>query len=63
MVEAPDRPKNLTVFSTGKYIYARDGLRGLYRGVVPRIGLSAYLTVVMVYGGDEVRNYIGQRSR
>jgi hypothetical protein len=45
MVHATDRPAKLTIWSTGRYIYSKDGIRGLYRGVVPRIALSVYLTV------------------
>lgn len=45
MVKADDRPGKLSVGNTAKYIYSKNGIRGLYRGVVPRIGLSVYLTV------------------
>jgi hypothetical protein len=45
MVHANDRPAKLTIWSTGRYVYSKDGIRGLYRGVVPRIALSVYLTV------------------
>lgn len=45
MVKASDRPEKLSIFTTARYIYAKDGIRGLYRGVAPRIALSAYLTV------------------
>lgn len=44
----PNRPKNLTVGKTFKYIYESNGIRGLYRGVAPRIGLSMWQTVCMV---------------
>lgn len=55
MAKAEDRPKSLSIASTARYIYRKDGMRGFYRGVVPRIGLSVYLTSVMVFGGDEVK--------
>lgn len=48
----PNRPKNLGVFSAAKYIYSNNGLKGLYRGVAPRIGLSVWQTVFMVAFGD-----------
>jgi len=48
----PDRPKNLTVAKTAKYIYSKNGLKGLYRGVTPRIGLGIWQTVCMVGLGD-----------
>ncbi|KAL2002189.1 hypothetical protein VTN02DRAFT_452 [Thermoascus thermophilus] len=48
----PNRPKNLTVFKTFKYIYETNGIKGLYRGVTPRIGLGIWQTVCMVALGD-----------
>ncbi|KAI9681746.1 MAG: Mitochondrial DNA replication protein yhm2 [Trizodia sp. TS-e1964] len=48
----PNRPKNLTVGKTLKYIYQSNGLKGLYRGVTPRIGLGVWQTVCMVGLGD-----------
>lgn len=48
----PNRPKNLTVVKTFKYIYGQNGLAGLYRGVAPRIGLGVWQTICMVALGD-----------
>lgn len=48
----PNRPKNLGVFSAAKYIYANNGINGLYRGVLPRVGLGVWQTVFMVAFGD-----------
>jgi hypothetical protein len=48
----PNRPKNLTVGKTLNYIYSNNGLKGLYRGVTPRIGLGVWQTVCMVGLGD-----------
>jgi hypothetical protein len=48
----PNRPKNLTVGKTLRYIYGQNGIRGLYRGVAPRIGLGVWQTVCMVALGD-----------
>jgi hypothetical protein len=48
----PNRPKNLTVGKTLRYIYGNDGIRGLYRGVTPRIGLGVWQTICMVALGD-----------
>lgn len=58
MTKAVDRPKSLSIASTARYIYQKNGLHGFYRGVVPRIGLSVYLTSVMVFGGDEVKQLL-----
>lgn len=51
-VEDPNRPKKMGVGSAFKYIYGRNGLKGLYRGVTPRIGLGVWQTVCMVALGD-----------
>jgi len=50
--EDPNRPKKMTVGNTAKYIYQNNGLKGLYRGVVPRIGLGVWQTICMVAMGD-----------
>jgi hypothetical protein len=50
--EDPNRPKNLTVGKTLKYIYGQNGIRGLYRGVTPRIGLGVWQTICVVALGD-----------
>ena len=51
-VEDPNRPKNLTVAKTYKYIVEKNGIKGLYRGVTPRIGLGVWQTICMVALGD-----------
>ncbi|KAI9713369.1 MAG: Mitochondrial DNA replication protein yhm2 [Candelaria pacifica] len=48
----PNRPKNLTVGKTLRYIYSTSGIKGLYRGVAPRIGLGVWQTICMVAFGD-----------
>lgn len=48
----PNRPKNLTVGKTMRYIYGNNGIAGLYRGVTPRIGLGVWQTICMVALGD-----------
>lgn len=48
----PNRPKNLTVGKAFKYIYDMNGVKGLYRGVTPRVGLGIWQTVCMVALGD-----------
>jgi hypothetical protein len=50
--EDPNRPKNLTVGKTLKYIHSNNGIKGLYRGVTPRIGLGVWQTICMVALGD-----------
>lgn len=50
--EDPNRPKKLTVGSAARYIYSQNGIKGLYRGVTPRIGLGIWQTICMVGLGD-----------
>lgn len=54
-IKAPGRPSSPNIFNTASFIYREHGLRGFYRGVTPRIGLCVYLTVLMVFGGDELK--------
>ncbi|KAI9735255.1 MAG: Mitochondrial DNA replication protein yhm2 [Cirrosporium novae-zelandiae] len=54
----PNRPKNLTVGKTFRYIYETNGLKGLYRGVTPRIGLGVWQTVCMVALGDMAKEAV-----
>ncbi|XXG97134.1 hypothetical protein Hte_003429 [Hypoxylon texense] len=56
--EDPNRPKKMTVGNTFKYIYDNNGLKGLYRGVMPRIGLGVWQTVCMVAMGDMAKTYV-----
>lgn len=44
-----------TVLNTLTSIYAKDGMKGLYRGVTPRIGLGIWQTVCMVSFADYVK--------
>lgn len=56
--EDPNRPKNLTVGKTLKYIYSNNGIKGLYRGVTPRIGLGVWQTICMVALGDMAKEAV-----
>ena len=50
--EDPNRPKKMNVATAAKYIYSNNGLKGLYRGVTPRVALGVWQTVCMVALGD-----------
>lgn len=50
-----NRPEKLTVFNTLGFIYKENGMKGLYRGVTPRIGLGIWQTVCMVSFADYVK--------
>jgi hypothetical protein len=52
-----NRPAKLTVFNTFGYIYRENGIRGLYRGVTPRIGLGIWQTICMVSLADYVKDW------
>ncbi|KAI6381036.1 Mitochondrial DNA replication protein yhm2 [Pyricularia grisea] len=54
----PNRPKKMTVGNTFRYIYQTNGIKGLYRGVAPRIGLGVWQTVCMVALGDMAKTYV-----
>ena len=56
--EDPNRPKNMNVSRAFKYIYEQNGLKGLYRGVTPRIGLGVWQTVCMVALGDIAKEWV-----
>lgn len=55
MAKSANRPDNLTIMSTLKYIYRENGIKGLYRGVTPRIGLGVWQTICMVSLADYVK--------
>ncbi|KAJ9096605.1 Mitochondrial DNA replication protein yhm2 [Naganishia cerealis] len=44
-----------TILNTLSYIYKTNGIKGLYRGVTPRIGLGIWQTVCMVSLADYVK--------
>ncbi|KAF7339583.1 Mitochondrial dna replication protein [Mycena sanguinolenta] len=54
----PNRPAKLTVLNTLGFIYKENGLRGLYRGVTPRIGLGVWQTICMVSLTDYVKLWV-----
>lgn len=56
----PNRPKNLTVGGAFNYIYKQNGLKGLYRGVAPRIGLGIWQTIFMVGFGDMAKELVAK---
>ncbi|KAK3660870.1 Mitochondrial DNA replication protein yhm2 [Elasticomyces elasticus] len=56
--EDPNRPKKMTVGNTFRYIYSQNGMKGLYRGVAPRIGLGVWQTVCMVALGDIAKEMV-----
>ncbi|OCH95833.1 mitochondrial carrier [Obba rivulosa] len=53
-----NRPEKLTILNTLSYIYKENGIKGLYRGVTPRIGLGIWQTVCMVSFADYVKAWV-----
>lgn len=53
-----NRPAKLTILNTLGFIYRENGMRGLYRGVTPRIGLGIWQTVCMVSFADYVKVWV-----
>jgi hypothetical protein len=58
MKNDPTRSANPTIVSTFKHILAVSGFKGLFRGVVPRIGVAAWATIYMVGFGDTVEDLV-----
>lgn len=58
-----NRPAKLTVFNTLAYVYKEGGIKALYRGVTPRIGLGIWQTICMVSFADMVRKYVGTAKK
>lgn len=44
----PGRPAKLTIMNTMGFIYRENGVRGLFKGILPRLGLSVWRTVCFV---------------
>jgi len=53
-----NRPAKLTILNTLGFIYRENGIKGLYRGVTPRIGLGIWQTVCMVSFADYVKAWV-----
>ena len=63
MVKDPTKPSNLGVAGTMRYIYAQSGLKGLFRGVSPRVCLSTWRTICMVSLADLVKESLAARNK
>ena len=59
----PTRPASPTMLSTLRHITQSSGALGLFRGVLPRIGVAAWATICMVGLGDTVKEMMGARSK
>ncbi|KAF9168076.1 hypothetical protein DFQ26_001533 [Actinomortierella ambigua] len=55
------RPEKMTIAKCAKWIWQTNGLKGFYRGTVPRFGLGMWQTICMVAGGDALKKYVNER--
>jgi len=53
-----NRPAKLTIMNTLKFIYQENGIKGLYRGVTPRIAIGIWQTICMVSLADYVKIWV-----
>ncbi|BCR91201.1 uncharacterized protein ACHE_70044S [Aspergillus chevalieri] len=53
----PTRPAHPTMVSSFTHIIKTSGIKGIFQGIVPRIGVAAWATICMVGFGDTVRSY------
>lgn len=53
-----NRPAKLTIGNTLSFIYKENGIKGLYRGVQPRIALGIWQTICMVSFADYVKEWV-----
>ncbi|KAB8263821.1 mitochondrial carrier [Aspergillus pseudonomiae] len=60
MKEEPGRVARPTMMSTLKKILHTSGVQGLFRGVVPRIGVAGWATICMVGLGDMVKEFVNR---
>lgn len=58
-VKQEGRPEKLTISQAAKWIYEKNGAKGFYRGVTPRVCLGIWQTVCMVFGGDIIKKRFG----
>ncbi|PIG79504.1 DNA replication protein YHM2 [Aspergillus arachidicola] len=56
-MKEPKRAARPTMISTLKKIIRTSGVKGLFRGVVPRIGVAGWATICMVGLGDMVKEF------
>ncbi|KAL4963036.1 mitochondrial carrier domain-containing protein [Aspergillus stella-maris] len=62
MTKDPTRPAKPTIVSTFKHILANSGVKGLFRGVAPRIGVATWATICMVGFGDTIKALVAPKA-
>lgn len=59
---ADGNKKRISMAEAARRVHADGGLAAFYRGATPRIMLSVYLTVCMVFGGDQVKAHFARKA-
>ncbi|BCS17441.1 uncharacterized protein APUU_10269S [Aspergillus puulaauensis] len=62
MTKDPMRPEKPTILSTFKHIVKTSGVKGLFRGVIPRIGVASWATICMVGFGDTIKALVAPKA-
>ncbi len=62
MTKDPTRPEKPTILSTFKHIVKTSGVKGLFRGVIPRVGVATWATICMVGFGDTVKAFVAPKA-
>ncbi|KAF9149772.1 hypothetical protein BG015_008399 [Linnemannia schmuckeri] len=55
------RPEKMTIVNCARWIWQTNGLKGFYRGSVPRFGLGMWQTICMVAGGDALKKFVNEK--
>ncbi|KAG0254787.1 hypothetical protein BG011_005520 [Mortierella polycephala] len=55
------RPEKMTIANCARWIWKTNGLKGFYRGSVPRFGLGMWQTICMVAGGDALKKFVNEK--
>ncbi|KAF9947615.1 hypothetical protein BGZ72_010417 [Mortierella alpina] len=55
------RPEKMTIANCARWIWQTNGLKGFYRGSVPRFGLGMWQTICMVAGGDALKKLVNEK--
>ncbi|KAF9947291.1 hypothetical protein BGZ70_002757 [Mortierella alpina] len=53
--------RKMTIANCARWIWQTNGLKGFYRGSVPRFGLGMWQTICMVAGGDALKKLVNEK--
>ncbi|KAF9331700.1 hypothetical protein BG006_005451 [Podila minutissima] len=55
------RPEKMNIVNCARWIWQTNGIKGFYRGTVPRFGLGMWQTICMVAGGDALKKFVNEK--